>query len=385
MKKYLQASHIELVHSGKHYFDMLETLIQNSKNTLHLQTYIFEYDETGIRILKALKEAAGRGVKVCVLLDGFGSFSFPSAQIAELHKAGIQFRFFSPFLSTENRFIGRRMHHKIAVADKFTGLITGINIGNKYNSIKGPAWLDFGIITEGSINEYLHQYCEQFYYRNTNKLVSWENKLETEADKQPEGLVRYRRNDWLRRHNEIHRSYIEAITKAKVSITIVATYFLPGNNFRNILRNASRRGVEIKIILAGKSDLPSVQHAENYLFDFYLRNKIRIFEWKESVLHGKAMIVDSTWATLGSYNLNFLSHYFSSELNADVIDPAFVLNFEKELQDIIENHCTPINLHVHLKKRNPIRRLARWLSYNFFRLLMNTFMLGRKFRKRTGH
>ncbi|MDI1355164.1 MAG: phospholipase D-like domain-containing protein [bacterium] len=385
MKTYLPANDIELVHSGKHYFDVLETLIQNSKSSLHLQTYIFECDETGLRILSSLIAAAGRGVKVTLLLDGFGSFSFPSAQIDDLLKAGIQFRFFSPFLSTENRFIGRRLHHKIAVADKYTGLITGINIGDKYNSNKGPAWLDFGIYTKGDLNQYLHQYCEQFYNRSSNKLLAWEKKLAVENTDKPGGLVRYRRNDWLRRHNEIHRSYVEAITKARASITIVATYFLPGNNFRSILRNAAKRGVEIKIILAGKSDLPSVQHAENYLFDFYLRNKIQIFEWKESVLHGKAMIVDSNWATVGSYNLNFLSHYFSSELNADVMDPVFILKFEKELNDIIENHCTAIDLEAHYKKQNPLRKMVYWLSYNFFRLLMNTFMLGRKFRKRTDH
>src|SRR5436190_17668425 len=133
--------------------------------------------------------------------------------------------------------------------------------------------------------------------------------------------------------------------------------------------------------MAGISDVPSVRMAESYLYDFYLRHNIRLYEWQSSVMHGKAMIVDDTWATIGSYNLNFLSHYMSTELNADILDPAFIRKFSSHLNDIIAHHCIEIDLEAHIKKRNIFTQLLRWLTYNFFRVTMNVMMLSSTFRK----
>src|SRR6187431_2564457 len=121
---------MELVHSGEDYFCRLERIILESQSEIHLQTYIFEYDNIGKKIVAALKEAASRKVKIHILLDGFGSYSFPNEILDDLIQNGINIRFFAPILSAKSLYIGRRLHHKIVVSDSKTTLIGGINIAD---------------------------------------------------------------------------------------------------------------------------------------------------------------------------------------------------------------------------------------------------------------
>lgn len=376
MENYLPAEEITLVHSGHNYFEVLEKIINQSGEILHLQTYIFLADGTGQRIVSALKGAVERGVKVFVLIDAFGSY--PSAKLlSALEDAGVTCRLFSPLFSSESIYFGRRLHHKIVVADKRVALTGGINLADKYNEVGNEqAWLDYAVLVKGEVCEYLHLLCEQFYHKLSAKvLVKWERRARLPGAAQ----IRYRRNDWIKRWDEIHSSYVHAIAAAKGSITLVASYFLPGALFRRLLKNAARRGVQVTIILAGKSDSASLRLAERYLYGFYIRNGIRVYEWRNSVMHGKAMLVDQSWASVGSYNVNYLSRYLSVELNVDVIDLAFVNELADHLEDICRNDCNFID-EKQLKKTSWWKSRFMWLAYNFHRLLQNMMMLGRKYR-----
>src|ERR1044071_8789740 len=107
MRKYVEAEDIRLVYSGSDYFDQLELLISESREVIHLQTYIFETDETGFRVMEALRQAAARNVRVFVMVDAYASFPFPEDIAADLVNSGIHFRLFSPLLSSESVFVGR--------------------------------------------------------------------------------------------------------------------------------------------------------------------------------------------------------------------------------------------------------------------------------------
>lgn len=379
MKHYHEADSVKLVFSGTNYFEVLEKLIDESRHSLHIQTYIFETDETGMRIVEAIRRAAKRKVNIHILLDAYASRSFSKEVIKDLKALGVNFRFFSPLFSSEAIRFSRRLHHKIVVADKRTGLAGGINIADKYKGNGETAWLDYAILTKGAVCEYLHWLCESFYKkRSPVPLKLWDkHNYRSKIAKGP--MIRYRRNDWIKQKNEIHKSYSEAFISAEQCITMVASYFLPGRTFRNLLKDAVARGVEVRIILAGRSDSLIIRLAENYLYDFYLKNGVRIFEWRESVMHGKAMVVDYKWATIGSYNLNFLSHYVSIELNTDVDDPAFVSHFTKHLTEIITTRCTAIEYKP--TSYNPFTKFKTWVAYNFYRLLMN-LVIYRKPKKR---
>jgi cardiolipin synthase A/B len=385
MNKYVEAEEISLVYSGNNYFDVLEKMADESTEVLHLQTYIFATDETGFRVIEALRRAAARGVRVFMMVDAYASFPFPREIAESLHGSGVHFRLYAPLLSSEAVFIGRRMHHKIVVADRRVGLIGGINIADKYNNIEGEtAWLDYAVLIRGDVCEYLHLRCEQFFRkRRPGALHTWEKNTWQLPSPGTDSYVRFRQNDWIKRRNEIHKSYIEGILKAEKEIVLIASYFLPGNNLRRLLRGAAARGVSIHVVMTGRSDVLSLRLAEHYLYDFYLRHRIRLYEWPHSVLHGKAMIVDRTWVTIGSYNLNFLSHYVSIELNADIIDRKFVNEFADHLGDIMQNHSREIEIvKENRAKRFFLYQFLLWLAYNFYRLLMMLALRSKKYREK---
>lgn len=132
----------EINSGGKGYFALLLQLIHKAVDSIHLQVFIYDDDETGKNAAEALKAAAGRNVAVLLLVDGYASQAMSQRFIDELRDAGIQFRLFEPLLKSKYFYFGRRMHHKIFVADANFPLVGGINMPNRYNDIpEEDAWL----------------------------------------------------------------------------------------------------------------------------------------------------------------------------------------------------------------------------------------------------
>ncbi|MES1217809.1 MAG: phospholipase D-like domain-containing protein, partial [Bacteroidota bacterium] len=149
---YTSINRVSLIRGGKEYFDTLVRLINTAKESIHIQSYIFDDDTTGSMIADALKKACERKVEVYVLADGYASQVMSKSFIKDLKKAGIHFRFFEPFFKSTHFYFGRRMHHKISVFDARYALVGGVNIADRYNDLQGkPAWLDFAIYAEGEI------------------------------------------------------------------------------------------------------------------------------------------------------------------------------------------------------------------------------------------
>ena len=151
---------------------------------------------------------------------------------------------------------------------------------------------------------------------------------------------------------------------------ILASYFMPGRLERRLLRMSSERGVDIKIVLASESDAPIFKRATRFLYDFILRNNIKIFEYQPSNLHAKVATVDGKWCTLGSYNLNHISDYGSVEMNVDILDQGFTEKFEKILLKIVEDDCRQVTVEEYLRRKTWISQLTGWSSYQMIRLLM---------------
>lgn len=372
---------IELVHSGEDYFSRLEQIILESKSEIHIQTYIFEYDSIGKKIIAALKEAARRNVKIHILLDGFGSFSFPKHILNDLRQNGINIRFFSPLFSASSFYLGRRLHHKVVVADKKIALIGGINIADKYlgNAI-APAWLDYAIqLNDEKIGIALANLCWDIYYRkrriNRKKIASVINYKDEIA-------VSVLQNDWLKRKNEILKNYIKFIGEAKTEIVIVGSYFLPGRKLVATLKKASKNKVKIKLILSGISDLPMARRASCYLYAKLLRYNIELYEWKSSILHGKAAVVDNSWTTIGSFNLNNLSSFASIEMNVGIHSAEFSNNYLTHLKQIM-TQCQRITNESLELRDGIVSKLTNWASYWFTRTIeiIVTYLPHKRFKK----
>lgn len=370
VKSNLTDNRITLVNSGAPFFDLLLQLIKESKYVLHLQFYIFDLDKTGLLIFEELKQAVKRGVSVFVVVDAYASEQITPKICSLFTTNGIYIKRFSPLKNKRGIGIGRRLHHKLVWVDGHTALVGGINIADKYSGYHGATpWLDFAVKVEGPLCNDIKKTCDEVLpnrllkqaYRKLPRIVFDENLPHKS---------RIRKNDWFRSRIEISRSYRQAFRRANKSITIVASYFLPGNRVRKLIRNASARGVDVTVILVGNSDVPLIKPAMTYLYDWMLRNNITIYEWRNSILHGKLAVADGWWTTIGSYNLNALSDYGSLEVNIEVYNKQFAADTEKVLQHYIETGCEQVRREQHAKAKNWLVQLGRWWSYVLIRMAL---------------
>lgn len=369
-----------LVHSGKDFFDRLENIINEAHTEIHFQTYILENDATGNRIVAALKKAVARKVQVYLLLDGLGSRALPDAFLDDLKSSGIQFRFFSPLLSSNSFYFGRRLHHKIVVVDSKTVLIGGINIAEKYEGTSTEApWLDYAVlIHDEATARHTKSICQYYFFKKRSRTFG---KIVSDEPNHPTTITLLQ-NDWLRRKSEIQKTYIKSIYAAQNEIVIVCGYFLPGKKLTKALEKATQRKVRIRLILSGVSDVPLVKEAINYYYAFLLRNNIELYEWNQSILHGKTAVVDQKWTTIGSFNLNHLSSYASIEMNVGIDSKPFAENYQKHLETII-SQCTPITSEAFQTQNNIFTRFKQWSSYyivRFFEILFTYLPYNRFFK-----
>lgn len=359
---------ISLVYSGEDFFSLLEQIIRDSKSEIHIQTYIFENDSTGIKIINALKEAASRNVKIYILLDGFGSYYFPSARIKEMRQSGINIRFFAPLFSVASFYIGRRLHHKVMVSDAKIALIGGINIADKYRgTLTEVPWLDFAVqINDENKAKQLQKICNDIYF---NKSRLQKKKKESTPYSIEENIIKILQNDWLKRKTEISDAYIKSFSTAKKEIIIVGSYFLPGRKLTNALKKASRNKVKIKLILSGISDVNLSIRATYYIYSKLLNYNIELYEWNKSVLHGKTAVVDNHWTTIGSFNLNNLSSYGSIEMNTEINSVEFSNKYAIYLKEIIAQ-CERITSDSLKKRKNISSEFLNFISYWISRLIL---------------
>ncbi|MBX9781726.1 MAG: phospholipase [Chitinophagaceae bacterium] len=368
---------VQLIRAGNDFFSLLLKLIHEAVHSVHLQTYIFEDDETGILVADALKHAAERGVAVYLMADGYASQGLSKLFIHQLKEAGVHFRFFDPLFKSSFFYFGRRLHHKVFVADAAVALVGGMNIANRYNDMPGePAWLDYAVYTTEKTAAALHNYCTQIWegamFKKNEPVKKTVSPL-FNTSVQNESKVAMRVNDWVRKKNEISATYIHLFRNAHSHITILCSYFLPGSVIRRLIKAAIARGVKIKVIVAGASDVAIAKNAERWLYDWLLRNKIELYEYQPAILHGKLAVCDGKWFTIGSYNINNISAYASIELNLDITDEKLAAAAEGELEMIIQHNCKAVTPKDHIHNKNIVKQFFRWLSYEFIRVVFYLF------------
>ncbi len=367
---YTEHNQVNLVRGGREFFHLVEQLINKAEACIHLQFYIFDEDETGRVIKQKLIEAVQRGVQVYMVLDGYASRGVSDEFIENIVQSGIRFRWFEPFLKARYFYFGRRLHHKLLVIDERWALVGGLNISDRYNDFpEQPAWLDWAVFTEGEVSADLFRIAVDMW-----KQARWSIKKERDITLPFKPypypgtcMARVRQNDWVRTRNQVTRSYLEMFKKADSHIYLMSSYFLPGNIFKRRLSSATKRGVKVKIVVAGISDVFVSKQAERYMYRWLLRNNVEIYEYTKTVLHGKMACYDGKWLTVGSYNFNYISTYASIELNVDVLDDNVAREAESKIQDTIDKDCTRITEEQYRTRYNIFSRFFQWLCYLFIR------------------
>lgn len=381
---FVEGNRITLLRNGSEYFPALESAIDRAQHEVHLETYIFEYDATGIRISEALKRAARRGVTVRLLLDGFGSQNLPQEAIQNLLNTGVQVLIFrkeiSPFRLRRNRL--RRMHRKLAVVDSSIAFVGGINVIDDLNHPEPllPRF-DFAISIEGPLQRQLMLATKHLWkVVAIARLKRWVKHNETPyLTIQPSGNQRGAlviRDNFRHRH-DIEEVYLHAITNACSEIIIANAYFLPGINLRHALSDAARRGLRVVLLLQGRIEYHLQHYATLALFGSLLDAGIEIYEYHKSYLHAKVAVIDRRWSTVGSSNIDPFSLLLAREANVIVDDELFANQLRLCLENAMVEESTRV-LQEKWKDQSWISRTMSWVSYYIVRVLRGMVGYNRK-------
>ncbi len=368
--RWVEGNDFQLLENGEEFFPRVFAAIEAAEHQVWLETFILFDDKIGRALHAALLGAAQRGVRVHVLVDGFGSPDLPERYVGELVEAGVQFRTFDPGqrIFGQRLNVLRRMHRKIVVVDGALGFIGGINYSADHVADFGPeAKQDYAVQVRGPIVAQMHRFVQGAVYSDRRKKVP--EALEA-SDTPPLPQAGAAGAIFVTRDNHRHRSDIErhyriALRSARKRVVIANAYFFPGYRFIREMRRAARRGVDVRLILQGQPDMAIVKTAASLLYEHLARAGVHIFEYCDRPLHGKVALVDDEWSTVGSSNLDPLSLALNLEANVIIRDRAFNAHLHERLTDLMENSCRSIELPA--QSRWARLRLLR--SYVVFQLI----------------
>ncbi|WP_374267285.1 cardiolipin synthase ClsB [Zoogloea sp.] len=367
---------LTLLENGTEFFPALETAIDGATVEIFLETYIFANDEIGHRIAAALGRAAGRGVTVRLLVDGFGGREFVATLMDGLVAAGVHVLIYrrevAAFSLRRHRL--RRLHRKLAVIDGRIAFVGGINIVSDYDppSLAAPRQ-DYSVRVEGPLLAPIHDSVARVW-----EIVAWASFRQRRrlaasrpvcplpcGDVEAGFLIR----DNIRHRRDIEDAYLLAIAAARREVVLANAYFLPGRRFRQALLAAARRGVRVTLLTQGWTDHPLQQRATRALYGQFLAGGVRIFEYHRSHLHAKVAVVDERWATVGSSNIDPFSLLLAREANVFVRDGRFAGELRRRLDRAM--HDGGHEIHADAWERGPrLQRFVNWLSYGLVRVMI---------------
>ncbi|MGB2985609.1 MAG: cardiolipin synthase [Phycisphaerae bacterium] len=310
------------LHNGEQAYPRMLDAIAKAQRSVTLASYIFDWDDVGHDFARALGEAAQRGVRVHVLVDGIGALKSFSRMGRLLLKSGAQVAAFFPLRFPLGRLrLNLRNHRKILVIDGHTGFTGGMNISERYLVERPEAGrvedLHFEI-TGPVMAEIQHAFVEDWALA-TNELLEGEAyfpKLSTTGPAFCRGISSGPDEDF----EKIHWILQAAFAAAQHSVRIVTPYFIPTWPLISAMAMRAMRGVEITLVLPSLVDLPYMRWAADAYLWQLLEHGIRVYRHPPPFVHTKLMIVDERWVLLGSANLDRRSFRLHFEFNVEAYD-----------------------------------------------------------------
>ena len=332
---------VTLLRDGPETISAMTQAIRNAKDHIHLEVYIFRDDEVGGPLADLLIEKQAGGVTVRVIYDSIGSIKTPSEFFERMHKAGIELYEFNPF-SLMN--IGgpwnfhNRSHRKTLIIDGKIAFTGGINFYHVYAKNPHSAsagtdnghqlfWRDTQIKIQGpAAVRFQKLFLETWSRRQKNSALN--SNLFPCIDLQGDAIIRVIAGSPEQRIPHIYAAYISAILNARKSIYISQAYLIPDENMLDAFSSAVQKGVDVQIIVPGKSDFWMPFYAGRASYRRLLQSGVRLHEMKGAVLHSKTAVIDSVWSMVGSSNMDSLSFLHNTEANAVILDTVFAKKME---------------------------------------------------------
>jgi cardiolipin synthase len=317
------------------YADMLAA-IEGAQRQVLFETYIWKGDAVGEQFKAALAAAADRGVEVYCIYDGFANLvvsprfkRFPdNLKVLRYPVYAAGWRFFDL-----TRY--GRDHRKILVVDDTAAYVGGYNIGSAYET----EWRDTHVrITGPAVADLRRAFADFWNLHRRRRLRASERPLLVETASVWEPHIRLQRNVprlWM---FPIRGMYLEAINRASTNVWITQAYFIPDQDFVDALIAAARRGVDVRVLVPLKSNHIVADWLSRGYFSQLLEAGVRIFRFKDAMVHAKTSTVDGSWSTVGTANIDRLSLQGNYEINVEVIDPALAKALEK-IWLVDESNC----------------------------------------------
>ena len=330
----VDGNRLTMLDTGPRRLDALIALIASAEHTLRIIYYIYVDDEAGARVRQAMIDAAARGVKVSLIVDGLGS------ELAEQHK------FFEPLRQAGVevcRFVPRwgrryllRNHQKLALADETQAIIGGFNVEDSYFGTPAEkAWRDLGLLIEGPAAGHIAGYFDslaRWARRPKAPLRTLRRSLQTWSE--PQGKVRWVFGGPTRKLSPWARAIKRDLQKAR-TIDIIAGYFAPSPGMLNRLDRAGMRG-RVRIVLPSKNDHGAAILASRFTYAGLLRKRVEIYEYQPTKLHTKLFVIDDI-VYIGSANYDIRSLFLNLEMMLRIQDTAFSAHVRSYVDGEVEN------------------------------------------------
>ncbi len=303
---YQNNSEVTQITSGDDFFNELETHIKNATDFILLQTYILRTDETGKRILNALKDKALEGIDIYVLYDAVGSVFLDRKLIKSLKQSGVNlYAIDTVYYGFFDTRITYRNHRKLCVIDGQTAFLGGMNIADEYRnqSSKFPPFRDTHLKITGSVINSITQIFFKDYYYVTDELID-DDRFFNASFVDEKGLVQLIPSGPDDKYPPIRNVYVKMINNAKQSIKIMTPYLALDNELVTSLIIAARGGVTVDIIVPGVPDKKSIYLVTQSFFDELLQEGVNIHLYNDAFCHAKVFIIDDRLASCGTYNFD---------------------------------------------------------------------------------
>ena len=335
---------IQLLENGEAFFPRVFGAIQRAQQSVLLETFILFEDEVGKALHRELLAAARRGVKIEMMVDGYGSPDLSDDFVSSLTSAGVRFLYYDPrpLVMGMRTNVFRRLHRKIVVVDGAIAFVGGINFSAEHNSDYGPeAKQDYAIEVKGPIVEDIGRFVVEALGSEAMTRRWRGHRSHRPAVNQKPGdaqaLFVWRDNDQHR--DDIEQHYMEMLSGAQQEVIIANAYFFPGYRLLREMKNAAQRGVHVRLIVQGEPDMPIVKVGAELLYNYLVEGGVEVYEYIRRPLHGKVAIQDRQWATVGSSNLDPLSLSLNLEANLIIHDREFNQTLRNSLERLLQEDC----------------------------------------------
>jgi phosphatidylserine/phosphatidylglycerophosphate/cardiolipin synthase-like enzyme len=317
---------------------MLEA-IETAQRYVLLEIYLIESGAVAARFIDAFVLAASRGVTVKLLLDDFGALGLSPRDRERLVRGGVELLLYNPIRFSKHLRNMLRDHRKLLIVDGEVAFVSGAGITDEFDSPDDPerSWRETATRIRGPV---LVDWQELFV-RLWNRLAPKPLGLPVPAP--PAGADDMRGRVTVTTalaRQEIKRSLYNRVRHAKRRVWLATAYFVPSRKVRRALKQAARRGVDVRLLLPGpRTDHPAVRHAGRRFYTGLLRAGVRIFEYQPRFLHAKTIICDD-WVSIGSSNLDRWNLRWNLEANQEVESAAFgdavKMMFDEDFRNSIE-------------------------------------------------